>query len=259
MEQNQTALKLSPPPWMMGVASVVALFLIAYLAALTRNAWRQYTFIGRSAEAPHTITIAGEGKVTAIPDVAVVMLGMHTERKNVAEAQRENTRVINSLIDRVKQLGVAKEDVVTSQYTVYPQYDYDDGRQRLRGYSVDQQLTVKVRDFEDISPLISTVGELGLNQVGGVQFTIDDPESFRQQARVKALAQAKAKAQALAGAAGVRLGRIIEFSEGSSSFPPPMPYLERAVGLGGDAAAAPVIEPGSQEVLVSVTVRYELE
>ncbi len=253
--------KISPPPWMMGVATAVALFVILFLAVLTRNLWRQHAFIGRTSLAPYTITISGEGKVTAIPDVAVVSLGAQTERKNVADAQRENTRVMNALRERLTTLAIPAEDIATSQYQVYPQYDWGNGKPTLRGYQVVQQLTVKIRDFEKISPVLGAVGELGLNQVSGLQFTIDDPETYRQQARISALQQAKRKAQALAQVAGVRLGRLVTFTESGSGPPPVMPYFAKEAVLEGRGGGAPfpVVEPGSQEVVVSVTVSYELE
>lgn len=259
MDQDNRVLKVSPPVWMIGVGTVVALFLIAFLAALTRNAWRANTFIGRTSETPHTITISGEGKVTAVPDIAVVMLGTQTEKRSVSDAQRENTRIMNALHERISGLGIAKDDIATSQYSVYPQYDWNDGRQTLRSYQVAQQVTVKIRDFEKISPVLALIGELGLNQVGGLNFSIDDPERFRQEARIKALAQAKAKAEALAKAAGVGLGRIITFSESGGGVPPPYPVFALKEAGGDAAMAAPEVAPGSQEVAISVTVTYEIE
>ncbi|MDD5110140.1 MAG: SIMPL domain-containing protein [Patescibacteria group bacterium] len=261
MGQDSQIVKIEPPQWMMGVATVVALFLLAFLVALTRNAWKANTYIGRTNEAPHVITISGDGKVTAIPDIAVVSLGTQTEKKNVADAQAENTRSMNALRDRIKSLQIAAEDITTSQYSVYPQYDWNTGKQTLRGYQVVSQVTVKIRDFDKISPVLALVGELNLNQVGGLSFTIDDPETYRQQARLKALAQAKAKAEALAQAAGVALGRIVSFAESGSGNVPQPYYARDAYGMGGGATAvpAPVVEPGSQDITVSVTVGYELQ
>lgn len=258
MDDNRNVLKISPPAWMLGVGTVVALFFIAFLATVTRNAWRQHAFIGRVSQTPHTIMISGEGKVTALPDIAVIALGTQIERRTVAAAQQENTAAMNKLRERLKTLAIPSADITTSQYTVYPQYDYAAGRQTLRAYQVTQQLTVKIRDFEKISAVLATVGELNLNQVGGLSFTVDDPERFRQAARLKALAQAKQKAQALAAGADVRLGRIVTFAEEAAGGLPPV-YARAAYGLGGDAALAPIVEPGSQDIVVVVTVGYELE
>jgi len=257
--QHPYTVKISPPPWMMGVATVVGIIFVAFLVAQTRNVWRTYAFIGRSSETPHTIAISGEGRVTAIPDIATVSLGMQVEKKSVADAQRQNTETMNKLLSRLTALAIAKEDITTTEYSVYPQYDYDNGRQALRGYQVSQQVRIKIRDFEKITPVLGLIGELSLNQVGGLSFTIDDPEEFRQQARIKALEQAKKKAAALAQAAGVRLGRLVSFSESDSGMPTPYPvYAARGMGGGADMAA-PEIAAGSQEVNVSVTVSYELE
>ena len=248
---------------MMGVGSVVGLMLVIYLLALTRNAWRQHTFIGRSSETPHTITISGTGKETAVPDIAVVSLGLQTEKKTVAEAQRENTETMNKVRARLEQLQIPKEDITTSQYNVYPQQEWipNTGRSVIRGYVVNQNLTVKIRDFDKIPQVLQMVGDLNLNQVGGLTFAVDEPETYRQKARLEALGQAKTKAQALAQAAGVGLGRVVSFSEGDA-YGGPVPYYamkELSMDGSGGGAPAPSIEPGSQEVVVNVTVTYELE
>lgn len=261
-EQPSNMVRVTPPTWMMGVASVVGLMLVIYLLALTRNAWRQHTFIGRSSETPHTITISGTGSETAVPDIAVISLGLQTEKKTVSEAQAENTETMNKARARLDQLSIPKEDISTSQYSVYPQQEWNPttGRSIIRGYVVTQQLTVKVRNFDKIPQVLQMVGDLNLNQVGGLTFTIDEPETYRQNARLEALTQAKTKAQALAQAAGVGLGRVVSFSEGDA-YGGPIPYYAKdmvADGRGG-GGAAPSIDPGSQEIMVNVTVTYELE
>ncbi len=229
----------------------------AYLVLLARNAAKEHEYIGRPGNARDTIAVSAEGKVTALPDIASISVGVMTEKKTVAEAQQENTAKMNAIIAKVKEFGVAAEDIKTVNYSIYPQYDWIDNRQVERGFQVSQSVQLKVRDLSKIGEVLASAGELGANQVGGVNFTIDEPEELRQQARLKGLEAAKAKAQELASAAGVKLGRIVGFSESDGYVPPVLYAREAAMGLGG-GSAAPSIESGSQDVVVNVAVIYEI-
>ena len=236
---------------------LLALGLFIYVTLLARNASKQHDYIGRPESQRDTIAISAEGKVTARPDIASISVGVMTEKKTVADAQKENTAKMTAIIAKIKTFGVADEDIKTTNYSIYPQYDWIDNRQVERGFQVTENVDVKVRDLSKIGEVLAAVGELGANQVGGVNFTIDEPEELRQQARLKGLEAAKLKAQALADAAGVKLGRVVGFSE-SESYSPPVYYRDVAQGLGGGAAAAPSIESGSQDVIVNVSVMYEI-
>src|SRR3989338_8820902 len=187
MDGEEKTLKFKPPVWGLVLASMVTFFLVIFLAVLTWNAFKQHAYIGRSDQQIYTIAISGEGKVTAVPDIAQVSLGIETQSPSVATAQKENTDKMNKLITELKSLDIDKEDIKTVNYNIYPQYDWLDGRQILRGYSVSQSATVKIRDLEKISAVLEKSVSAGANQVGGVTFTIDEPEALRQQAREKAL------------------------------------------------------------------------
>jgi uncharacterized protein YggE len=239
--------------------SVMILTLIVFLAVLVRNEVKKYDYIGRSDQQLYTITIAGEGEVEAVPDIAQITLGVETNSAQVAVAQQENTQKVNQMIASLKQLGIEEKDIKTSQYSVYPQYDYPDGRQILRGYQISQSVTVKIRNFDNIGKALEMAGSAGVNQVGGLSFTIDDPEGLRQQARVEALQNAKSKAEELAKNAGVKLGRLVSFNESEGGSPIPYPVAMRAEGYALDEkSVAPDIQPGSQEVKVFVSVTYEV-
>lgn len=239
--------------------ALALLALAVWLGFKARNEAKQYDFIGVPIER-NVISVSGEGKVVGIPDIATVDLGMVIERPTVAAAQRENTRVMNELISRVKAAGVEEKDIQTTSYNVYPVYDWVDNKQKLRGYSVSQNVHVKVRNLDKVGDLVGMAGELGANQIGGIGFAVDDPEGLRQEARVKALENAKAKAEALARVAGVKLRRVVSFDESFSGPQPPVAYYDRAFGMGGaEASAAPAVESGSSEIRATVTITYEIE
>ena len=231
-----------------------------YLALLSWNTVKEHDYIGISPKQTHSITIMGEGKVTGIPDVANIQLGYSIEKPTVAAAQKDNTDKMNAMIDKLKKdFKIDAKDIQTANYYISPVYDYNTGRQTLRGYSVSQNLNVKVRSMDNVSKIIGAAGAIGLNQVGNLTFEIDNPEKLKEEARAQALAQAKQKAETLANVVGVKLGKVVSFSESSnSSVPVPMYSADKAVlGMGG-GGAAPSVEVGSNEITIIATVEYEI-
>ena len=231
-----------------------------YLGILSWNAVKTHDYIGISPKESHSISITGEGKVAGVPDVARIQLGYSVEKKTVAEAQKENTAKMNAVIDKLKKdFKIDAKDIKTANYYISPQYDYsNNGKQTLRGYLVSQNLDVKVRQMDKVSAIIEASAVIGLNQVDNLSFEIDNPEKLKEEARAKALEQAKAKAGALSDIVGVKLGKIISFSESSNGGQVP-PYLidKMADGFGG-GGAAPAIEAGSNEIIIIATVEYEI-
>ncbi|MBI2459649.1 MAG: SIMPL domain-containing protein [Parcubacteria group bacterium] len=229
-----------------------------YLALLSWNAAKEHNYIGISPKQAHSISITGEGRITGVPDVAKIQLGYSIEKSTVAEAQKDNAGKMNGIIDKLKKdFKIDPKDIQTANYYISPQYNWNNGKQTLRSYLVSQNLNVKVKQMDKVSAIIEAAGAIGLNQVGNLTFETDNPEQLKQAARAKALAQAKEKAEALSRIVGVKLGKIISFSESSSdNQPPPLYALDKsAVGVGG---AAPAVEAGSNEIIIIATVEYEI-
>jgi uncharacterized protein YggE len=222
------------------------------------------------------ITVSGEGKVYAKPDVALVSLGVTTTAKTVAEATKNNTDKMNSVIQAIKDLKIDEKDIQTTNYSLTPVYENYNvpssistgvssmmypirSGTTLTGYKLEQNVQVKIRDFAKISDVLSQGTAKGANLVGDLQFTIDNPEQFRQQARAKAIAQAKANAKNLAKESGISLGKIINVYEGYS--PSPIMY-NSAKAMGGgvaqDSVVAPTIQPGQQEIDVTINLTYKV-
>ena len=166
------------------------------------------------------------------------------------------------------EADIDKKDITTENYGVDPRYQYFDcssGRlcppAEIIGYTVNQTVSVKIRNFDIIGDTLSGVVQNGANNVSQLQFTIDDPTEVPNQARAKAIVKAQAKAKAIAKAADFSLGRLLSIDESSQSSPLPM---YGGYGIGGDAKldraeSVPSIEPGSREVNVYVTLTYEIE
>ena len=197
-------------------------------------------------------TVSGEGKVTVVPDTAIVDLGITVNRPTVKAAQSEANSVINVITQAVKDLEVAAKDIKTSNYSVYPQYDQN----RITGYQVNISLTVTVREIDKVNQVIDTATAKSANTVGRIQLTVDEDKKKQllQEAREEAVKEAKEKAVSLAKAAGITLGKIINVVESPTGFPRPIYAKEMmAVGGGGDTQ----IQPGSTDISTSVTLFYE--
>ena len=208
-------------------------------------------------------SVSGEGRVFAPPNIAEISLGVVSERQPSAEAAtRDNTEKMNRVIEAIKKAEVEAKDIKTTGYSLYPEYNYtqDKGRE-LTGWNLSQTVRVKIRKLDSIGDVIARATAAGANQADSVSFTIDDEESLKKQARAEAVKQAKEKAEELADVAGLELGDVINVIENIYSYPPgPMPYYAKAEGMGGgDADISPTIEPGQNEVVVSVTLVYEVD
>lgn len=212
-----------------------------------------------------SFSVSADAKVVAVPDVAAFSASVITEGgTNVTALQTANVEKTNAIIAYVKSQGVDEKDIKTEGYSVEPRYQYygcETGAcppPTIVGYTVRQSLSVKVRDFAKAGDILGGVVENGANSVSSLNFTIDDPTAVQNEARAEAIAKAKAKAKAIADAGGFSVGRLLSIDEGG--WAPPIPYYERAYGMGGasDAKATPSIEPGSQDVTVTVTLRYEI-
>jgi uncharacterized protein YggE len=247
-------------PFFQAIIGALALMVIIFVGVLTWNAAAQHRLIGKPADVRDTLSVSGVAKLSVKPDIARITIGVISTGSNVAATQKQNTDKMNAITSAIKGFGVKDDDIQTSNYNIYPQYDYADGRQTLRGYQVSQQLSVKVRDLEKIGDILAKSGELGSNQVGGVSFEVDDTTAIQKQARDKAIADAKEKAQVLAKSLGVQLGKVVSFSEDYGSSPVPMLYnsynkvMDEAAG-----APAPDIQSGSMDVSKSVSITFEIK
>ncbi|MDD5590198.1 MAG: SIMPL domain-containing protein [Candidatus Portnoybacteria bacterium] len=232
-----------------------AFFLI--LAGINEVKKNQY--IGQDIERKNSITINGEGKIFAKPDIGQISLSVITEAKSVADAQKNNNEKMNKIIETIEATGVDEKDIKTANYNIYPKYQYTYGKSVLIGYEVSQTLEIKIRNLDKFGEIIAKATENGANQVGSLTFTFDDPEKLKTEARQKAIENAREKAEALADALKVDLVRIIDFSESSSE--PPVPYsysYKEAYGVGGGGDTAS-IQTGQNEIIANVSITYEIK
>ncbi|MCR4280010.1 MAG: SIMPL domain-containing protein [Candidatus Komeilibacteria bacterium] len=207
------------------------------------------------------VSVNAQSKVFARPDIAQVTFGVQTPtRKQANEAVKEGNATMNKVIAALREAGIEEQDIQTTQYSLNPMYSWPNGEQRLDGYQLYQQVSVKIRDLAIIGKSIESAANAGANQVGSIGFTIDDKETLKAQARAEAVAKAKDKAAAIQSESGIELGDIVNIYINDSD-QPPVYYNEYAMGRGGDAGAqsAPDIQAGQLEVVVDVTLVYEVK
>lgn len=244
---------------MMTLAGILLVYGVVYVGTLIRNNVKKYNFIGKADRMERTITVAGFGKINGSNDIAVTTMGYSNTDKDVAKAQAENKKVMDQIFAELKKMGVGDKDL-QSNYSIYPDYNYTPDRgQELKGYRVSNSLTIKIRDLNKISEVLSLAGKYGATEVSGLNFTIDEPENLKSQARDKALLDAKVKAGHLANVLGLRLGGVITYNEyeGGGDFYQPQLMLKDSIGgMGGAAPAA--ISAGSKDVSMNVNVTYEV-
>ena len=160
----------------------------------------------------------------------------------------------------MRDIGIKADDIQTSNYNIQPRFDYRDGASRVNGYTITQAVSVKVRDLSRVGDVLGKAGQVGVNQVNGITFTIDEPTSLQQEARKKALEDAKKKANELAQSLGVEIVRVVSFSETPYAYSAlPMTPSYRADGMGGGGGyVAPSIQSGSLDVTSNVVVTFEI-
>jgi uncharacterized protein YggE len=213
-----------------------------------------------------TISVTGQGKIAAVPNVADINLGVVTQGETAREALSANSEKMAALQTILKERGVASKDIQTTNLNVSPRYSQPPqplpGRPqepftpRIVGYDVTNTVTVTARDLGKFGDLLDAVVTAGANQMHGISFRVDTPDSLLDEARKRAMADARRKADLMAGEAGVVVGPPISITDtGDSSPPPPRPMMGRAMGL---AMAVPVAA-GEQELSVTVHVVYELK
>lgn len=219
----------------------------------------------QNAKPANTISVSGMGKVTATPDLAMVTLGVLSQGTTAVDVKNENNDKVNKVIAFIKQQGIDDKDIVTSQFSFYPQQDYTNGTAKITGYQGNQTVTVKVHGVDKsqdvLNKILDGVINSGANQIDGVNLTVEDPSALQEQAQEAAINDAKQKAQKLADAAGLKLGKVVSISENSGGYPGPIPYaLDMAKGMGGGGVSvAPSIQTGSQEIDETMSVTFEVK
>ncbi len=207
------------------------------------------------ADDPATMVITGQGRIAAEPDMAVITLGVVSHDEHAAEALADNSRQLSQVFEVLAAAGIESNDIQTTQFSIQPiwrnrSYDSSDPAE-IESYSVENNVTVRVREIEALGDILDAVARAGANEFRGIQFTLQEPGPAEDAARQAAVADAQARADLIAGAAGVQILGILSITEsGGMHNPGPemMAVASRSVPVAG----------GEVGVSASITITYEI-
>lgn len=270
MNDSDKTVHIAPPPRIEKAGFFVLLMLGIFLLAQAVGAFQG---LGQPGNPPtNVITVSGTGKAAAIPDIAHINFTVMQDAATVAEAQAAATKQMNAVLDYLKTQDVAEKDIRTTSYNISPQYSYprpcadgvrcpmyESSTPKITGYQVSQSIQLTVHKLDTVGTLLAGLGSKNVQNLYGPEFALDNPASPQNEARAKAIADAKAQAELLAKQLGVRLGKVVSFNEGGN-----YPY---AYGMGGSTfakdmavaqAAPPQVPTGENEYTANVSITYEI-
>jgi uncharacterized protein YggE len=210
------------------------------------------------------IHVVGEGRISVAPDIATLSFGIVSEGKTAQSALGDNNAKMTSVLDAMKKAGIASKDLQTSNFQIQPQMIYDrpkNGEEqkppRIVGYTVSNNLSVLIRDLDQVGDILDESIQLGINSGGNIQFGNDDPKSAISKARTAAMVDAKERAETLVSAIGAKLGKLVEINE-SNPRTRPVPMISGRMMADAAMAESVPIEAGENTYSVSVSVSWEI-
>ncbi|MFA6300878.1 MAG: SIMPL domain-containing protein [Candidatus Paceibacterota bacterium] len=252
------------------VGIVLLIILSLYYLAKTFTEIRAYKYIGGGAPASNVMSFDGKGEVTASPDLATISLTIRENAKVMKDAQDKVTAKETAVLDFLNKSGIDKKDIKTESYNSYPKYDYGSpcygygapcpqSIPKIIGYEVSEYISVKVHDLTKAGDVVQGIGNIGISEINGPDFSIEKEDQLKEQARQMAIDEAKAKAKILAKDLGVQLVRIVGFSE-NGNYPTPMyeKSMMAADSIGATATPSPTLPTGENKITSNVTITYEI-
>jgi hypothetical protein len=252
------------------VKGVLLLLVLAsiYFAVLVVTEVRSFRFIGGGAPASNTISFNGTGEIFAAPDIATISFTIREEAKEMKDAQDKVATKETAVLEFLQENEIAEKDIKTENYSSYPKYDYSyrypclvypcPTQTKVIGYEVSEYVSVKVRDIAQAGEIVDGIGAAGVTEISGPNFSIEKEEELKAQARQQAIEEAKAKAKTLSKDLGVRLVRIVSFSE-DGNYPFYSMYDKGAAVMESSSRApAPTLPTGENKITSNVTITYEI-
>jgi len=242
---------------LLGVGVVVILIMAVLTGCSTQTGGQPIVNVGSQQTG---VWVSGEGRVTVVPDLAIVTLGVSAQTATVAESQAQAAVAMDKVMAALKAEGVAEKDIQTQSYNIYQVTRWDDKTQQsiVIGYNVSNTVVAKLREINKAGAIIDSVVAAGGDNIrfNGINFSIDKPEQYNTQARDLAMKDAKTKADQMAKLSGLTLGSVTYITESSYVPVSPSPvYKDAAMG----AAPSTSISAGEMEVVLNVQVAYSIK
>jgi uncharacterized protein YggE len=217
-----------------------------------------------SMQNPGVITVSAEGVAAVAPDMAVISLTVLRDAETARAALDANNEAMGKVLEAMKAEGIAERDLQTGSFSIQPRWVYPQPNNteaeepRIVGYTVNNTLTVRIRNLARLGAILDTSVSLGVNQGGNIVFTNDDQDAILKTARIDAVKKAKAKAETISEALGVDLGRIKQVSENTRGSAP-MPMMRAEMAMASRAADAVPVAAGESEYRIAVSVTFEID
>ena len=242
--------------WLMGVI-LAALAVVLFTGCSATNSGG--TIAGIFSSQPEGIVVTGTGKVTVVPDIADIILGVSARETTVADAQAKAAQAMNQIMAVLKQNGIADKDIKTQQFSITPVYEYDKERSTsvIIAYEVTNTVHAKIREIAAVGTILDAASQAGgdLTRVNSVTFSVEDPTKYYADARVLAMNDANNTAEQLAELGGVTLGKPNYISQTSYYYPRTIDYKEASGAIAPDATP---ITPGETDITITVQVTYSI-
>lgn len=206
-----------------------------------------------------TVAVEGEAEIYLAPDRASVSIGVETDGKDVIVIKKDNDRRVRGIFDALKKIGIEQKDIMTSDLSIQPQYNWkNDGRRELVKYQMRNVITITVRNLSNLENVINASVSEGSNVLDNVSFSVSDSKSIRDTLRVNAARSAKAKAEALAGAVGARVGKVLNISE-HGGYQPPTPMYKGMRAMAAEADMGTPVSAGQLTMRITINATFEIE
>lgn len=213
--------------------------------------------------APQTggiISVSGTGTLNISPDMAVISAGVQSKAKSAKKALSDNNKKMTALFAELEKAGIAKKDIQTSNFNIYPEIVYPKRESnkppQIVGYNVNNQVTVRIRALENVGDVLTTLVSAGANNMSGLNFAVSNREEKLDEARKAAIADARKKAELYASEIGTKIKRLKSLNEGGSRHPQPVMLRSAKMEVSADMAVP--IAQGEMSISVTVNTNWEL-
>jgi len=233
--------------------------LLVMLAILCLLCFSTAGLASAATDLSNVISVSGEGVIKLAPNMADINFAVVTEAEQAGIAQANNSKLVTNVINALKKDGITTEDINTTGYYLYPQYDYAEGKApKISGYEVRNEIIVTVRDTNMVGKIIDLAVKNGINQVQNIRFYFEGSSAQKAKALIQAIEDARVKAEVIAKALGKNIVGIKSASGNWYNNAPSPIYFEKslAAGMGGDGAMSTPINPGTVEIRASAEMVY---
>lgn len=248
--------------------SVFVLVIVLSLFTVVKiiNEIKGSSYIGRGNQSANVISVSGSGEVLAVSDIASLSVNLTKDGKTAKEAQDLLNESITKTLTYLKEQKIEDKDIKSEYGGLNPKYSYEkcymypcNSDQKIIGYTATQFITIKVRVVDDASMIRTGLAGIGITDISGPTFSIDNEEGFKDEARSLAITEAREKAKVLARELGVKLGKVVNFGENNGDRYEMYSKVMSADSSMATGVSAPTLPKGENKIISNVTITYEIK